>query len=341
MLCSYKNINITITIGPVPSKCRSSNQTKNYIKNSNIPFVPDDDLKKKFREKRGLLEIPKQKYLEPEYDQDYRCSCGFQQDPRDTFEQGTLDSEEVYIHCIRPVYDSRHGYMGLFYRKMRSPNEDWRTSRPPCDCKAYYTGNNKQLLRVTGNGKVLKQCHFISYEYLWKFHLMSVETSTSEKGWLRSELIFNNLIYGDTNGSLTWDIWQKGYDLFLDAIEFGNANECKDCPEELPEGDHEENYKDIIEIHLGDGICSGNEINSINRIPEDKLFGTVAPEGSIEKKVVEAKDKTFLLSDTRITLKKLVKNRDTITALKIATSSLKKMLKKKHMLQMFISYLIF
>ena len=158
---------------------------------------------------------------------------------------------------------------------------------------------------------------------------MSIEIYTSEKGWLRSELIFNNLIYGDTNGSLTWDIWQKGYDLFLDAIEFGNANECKDCPEELPEGDHEENYKDIIEIHLGDGICSGNEINSIKGIPEDKIYGTVAPEGSIEKKGVEAKDRTFLLSGTRETLKRLVKNRDTITALKIATSSLKKIVKKE------------
>ena len=52
--------------------------------------------------------------------------------------------------------------------------------------------------------------HFITLEYLWKAHLLSVETSASMKGWLRSERIFKSLIYGKSNDILTWDIWQAG-----------------------------------------------------------------------------------------------------------------------------------
>ena len=89
----------------------------------------------------------------------------------------------------------------------------------------------------------------------------------------------------------------------------GDANHCAACPEELPDGDSEENYPDIVEVHLGDGVVEENEINAVKGIPEDELFGTNPPDGAVEKRRIEAKDRTVLPSKSREVIKQLLKIR--------------------------------
>ena len=107
----------------------------------------------------------------------------------------------------------------------------------------------------------------------------------------------------------------------------GDAHQCAACPEELPEGDCEENYPDIVEVNLGDGVVEGNEINAVKGIPEDELFGTNPPNGAVEKMGTEAKDRTVLPSKSREVIKQLLKNRDNPFALKTALTKMKKITK--------------
>ena len=86
-------------------------------------------------------------------------------------------------------------------------------------------------------------------------------------------MIYNSLLFGESEGHLTWQVWQRGYEKFLQRITYGNANECSECPEELPEGDDEGNYKGIYEIHLGDGVTEGNEINALKEFLLKKCLG--------------------------------------------------------------------
>ena len=164
----------------------------------------------------------RKKYFHPEFDPKYRCKCCNSQDFRDCFERGTVDSQETFIHSSQPVYDSRKGSFSVFYREMRAHCEQCENKAKacksceiktaPCNHKVYSKGTSEKLLRVTpcSSQKAFTKIHFITLEYLWKAHLLSVETSASMKGWLRSELIFKSLIYRESNDILTWDIWQAG-----------------------------------------------------------------------------------------------------------------------------------
>ena len=107
----------------------------------------------------------------------------------------------------------------------------------------------------------------------------------------------------------------------------GDANYCAACPEELPEVDSEENYPDIVEVYLGDRVLEGDEINAVKGVPEDELFGTNPPDGSVEKRGTEAKDRTVLPSKSREVIKQLLRNRDNPSALKTALITLKKLLR--------------
>ena len=128
--------------------------------------------------------------------------------------------------------------------------------------------------------------YFISYEYLYKFHYLSSETGASEKSYLRAEQIYNQLT-GDTDEIMTWQVFQEAYTIWLDILDYGDAYNCDLCPEPLPEGDSEENYPDIEEVHIGDGTCEGNEVIIKKGIPEDKLFGNKPPANAEVKYGVE------------------------------------------------------
>ena len=77
------------------------------------------------------------------------------------------------------------------------------------------------------------------------------------------------------------------------------------------EDDSEENYKDVIECHIADGIDMGNITNMVKGIPENELFGQEPPAGSTAKKEIEAADRTYLnVKAHRDVIAKLLENRD-------------------------------
>ena len=79
----------------------------------------------------------------------------------------------------------------------------------------------------------------------------------------------------------------------------------------MSEDDSEENYKDVIECHIADGIDMRNITNMVKGIPENELFGQEPPAGSTAKKEIEAADRTYLnVKAHRDVIAKLLENRD-------------------------------
>ena len=156
-----------------------------------------------------------------------------------------------------------------------------------------------------------------------KFHFSSIETTASEKGYLRGEHIFNNLIY-NKDLVLKWQVFQEAYKRFLKCLDYGQGYLCVKCPETLPEGDSEENYPNVVEVHTADAVMEGNEYNIKKGIPEDQLFGNKPPANLEVKKGVESKDRTFLGKKERDSLKILLSKRDKATPLKSLCTSWKK-----------------
>ena len=78
-----------------------------------------------------------------------------------------------------------------------------------------------------------------------------------------------------------------------------------------------------MEALIGDGIDMGNIVNSIKGVPDKKLFTTEPPADAIERKGVEAKDRTFLNDrKQRTVISQLLENRDDQSSLKTALKKL-------------------
>ena len=96
-------------------------------------------------------------------------------------------------------------------------------------------------------------------------------------GW-NNGIIDPNLMWGSGKSLGKGASWLQNLQMY--SILKGNGVDpdvfAKTIPEkyvarnyldELPEGDSEENYPDIVEVHLGDGVVEGNEINAVKGIP--------------------------------------------------------------------------
>ena len=95
--------------------------------------------------------------------------------------------------------------------------------------------------------------------------------------------------------------------------------ECEKCPYELVKDDAENDYESVMDVHIADGIDMGNIINMVRGIPEDELFGNCAPENSVEKKGIEAPQRTFLNNKKqREVISKLLEDRNDQKSMKAA-----------------------
>ena len=143
--------------------------------------------------------------------------------------------------------------------------------------------------------------------------------------------MFNKLLYNkDIGCDLTTLV--KAYEKFIFMLDIPvESFSCQECPEEMSEGESEENYKDVIECHIADGIDMGNITNMVKGIPENELFGQEPPAESKVKKGVEAGDRTYLnIKAHRDVIANLLENRDDQKAL---PNTLKKLNSKgKHAL---------
>ena len=102
-------------------------------------------------------------------------------------------------------------------------------------------------------------------------------------------MIYNLAIF-DQKLDFDWFVFEKAYGKFIFMLNVeAESFECEKCPKELVKGDAENNYKDVIDVHIADGIDMGNITNMVKGVPEDELFGNCAPENSAEKKAKKEK----------------------------------------------------
>ena len=69
--------------------------------------------------------------------------------------------------------------------------------------------------------------------------------------------MFNSIVY-NRNIEFNWFVLDEAYEKFIFQLDLpAESFSCNDCPGELLEDDSEENYKDVIECHIADGIDMG------------------------------------------------------------------------------------
>ena len=248
-----------IRIHPNLSKDTSDKCTKeaNPFK-IRIPFPLSDEDQEKFREDSFKQNPYPDKFLYPQYNEEYRCECGYQMDKRDPFKMGWISSDQINIHHTRMVPDSRTTTLMAFYRPMANPNGP--TLNSLCKHKVFYTGEQHHLLRVNSTGRK-DICNFISYELLFTYFFLYFETGAGEKGFSRATYIFNQAIYNRNYASCDWHTWKNGWSIFCEAIDLGPESfDCYKCPEELADDAPENAELDYeeIECHVMDGIAMGN-----------------------------------------------------------------------------------
>ena len=77
------------------------------------------------------------------------------------------DSDQVHIHDVLPVDDSRNSFCRVYFLDTLQPGEQ----TPACDCRLCYTGEEDQLLPVSVIGKhdfaTRKTYNLVSYRMLF------------------------------------------------------------------------------------------------------------------------------------------------------------------------------
>ena len=285
-----------------------------------IPFPLTSAMKNKLWQDSLRVNIFPEKKMVPKFDEVFRCKCGYGVDPRDPFAMNWVANDPVIIHHTRFVPDGRTTRLIAYYRPMLNP-EGFHLP-PPCIHKYNYDGSQDLLLRTSKTGRS-GVAHFVSFELLFKYFFDLFENGTSQKGFLQSNTIFNSALF-DRKLNFDWFVFEEAYGKFVFMLDTSNkAFECNSCPKELEKGDTEENYKGVIDVHIADGIDMGNITNMVKGIPEDDLFGVLAPEGSKERKGVEAPDRTYLNNKKqRDIISTLLEDRNDQKSLKAALKKL-------------------
>ena len=88
----------------------------------------------------------------------------------------------------------------------------------------------------------------------------------------------NRELRDDSNKTLLINIFNKAYEIYQHGIIYNKeeAFGCALCPQELKKGEFEEDFKNVIECHINDGIDMGSI--------ENPTKGLVANEDFTEEK---------------------------------------------------------
>ena len=75
-------------------------------------------------------------------------------------------------------------------------------------------------------------------------------------------------------GKVSKQVFLKAFEIFIHATQYNpkDAFGCNKCPEELLKGESEEDFKDIKEVHICDGIDMGNMQYPSKGLLERDLF---------------------------------------------------------------------
>jgi len=189
------------------------------------------------------------------------CKCG------NAFTKISLESKRPVIHHSKPTKDSRNSDLSTHFLE---------TSE--CNCKIYYDGESDRLVRTSAAPAQAKSSvHFVSVDLLNEYMCTlfgqsqegkSVDAFVSNKNHLNREE------RGQSGREISKKVFFKAFEIFLHATDY-NMNDafgCEKCPKELLKGETEDDFENLREVHISDGIDMGNQQYQTKGLVAKEMF---------------------------------------------------------------------
>ena len=176
-------------------------------------------------------------------------------------ERYLITSDNVHIHDILPVDDSRNSFSRVFYLDTAPVGTDV----PLCGCQLPYTGEEDHLLPVhrsgqrSRSGKGNTVYNVTSYRMMFDFLLLELTDGCSESGYISAYNRRRRLLCGDLAKECPKTVWLFAVEDFEDALtnDEEEAFTCHKCPSEDSPGDGKD------EVHIGDGVSEGTQVDLV------------------------------------------------------------------------------
>ena len=191
----------------------------------------------------------------------------------------------VYIHHSRTTTDSRNGTLFLLYLKTGK-----------CECNLFYDGHVDRLLRfnkVREKHRLGTVIHFISYDLLNTYYEQQMKSGQPKDSFIKSRNSLNKDFRGSST-EIPIRIFHKGVEIYMHSLVYNKelAFNCEKCPKILGRNKREEDFQNVFECHVIDGINMGN-IEKPRKTLTDDIFEENKVENIIMKGV-EAADRTAI-----------------------------------------------
>ena len=182
------------------------------------------------------------------------------------FSKVSLESKHPIIHHGKPTSDSRNSDLVVYCLQTEE-----------CDCKLFYVGGEDRLVRVsTAPAQPQSKVHFVSVdllnEYLCSLFGKSQEGKSID-AFVNNKNILNSEERGD-EGTISKQVFLKAFEIYIHAINYvkEDAFGCELCPTELEDGENEDNFEGVRELHVVDGIDMGCQENEAKGFVDEDLF---------------------------------------------------------------------
>ena len=102
--------------------------------------------------------------------------------------------------------------------------------------------------------------------------------STSQSGKSLDSFISQknslNRRHCDIDRDIPRHVFYKAFEIFIFSLNYDAkvAFHCLDCPEPLDKNESEEDYPEVCEVHITDGVDMGCQENNIKGIVPDDIF---------------------------------------------------------------------
>ena len=141
----------------------------------------------------------------------------------------------------------------------------------------FYVGGEDRLVRVsTAPAQPQSKVHFVSVdllnEYLCSLFGKSQEGKSID-AFVNNKNILNSEERGD-EGTISKQVFLKAFEIYIHAINYvkEDAFGCELCPTELEDGENEDNFEGVRELHVVDGIDMGCQENEAKGFVDEDLF---------------------------------------------------------------------
>ena len=254
---------------PKQTTSDSSNKKQSNPYNIKIPFPPGKSMQEKYKSmSNSKSPFPDKLVPDPEKE---LCPCLHKYCSQESaVERYLISSDEVHIHDLNPVDDSRNASCRVYYLDTAPEGSD----TPLCDCRLPYTGENDHLLPVSKRGLNhvtggRNTYHAVSYRLMFDFFLLEMSDGSSESGYINAFNRRRRLLCGDSAKECSKKIWLSAVEDFEKALTFDEeyAFSCSKCPTSESPGDGQD------EVHIGDGVSEGTQVDLVPKHIRSEVEG--------------------------------------------------------------------